>query len=97
MCASNIALPAMNTRIRSMQLHGAELTVGIDYDDGVHVIVDFKPVIAIGGLGQRLSSPEFFASATVGAGGRSLNWGDVLEFCADGLRARGIVTHRSAP
>jgi hypothetical protein len=49
---------------------------------------DFKPLIDRGGVMAGLRAPAVFATARIGARGRSLAWGEDIEFCADGLWER---------
>ncbi|MCC6573043.1 MAG: DUF2442 domain-containing protein [Planctomycetes bacterium] len=61
------------------------------YDDGVAVVVDFKPIIAEGGEFKKLADSKFFKQVKVDERGRSLVWPDELDFCADSLRLSGKV------
>lgn len=65
------------------------------YSDGERVVVDFKPVIARGGVFARLADPAFFAQVAVGERGRYIEWPGSLDFCADALWKEGH--HDAAP
>lgn len=74
--------------------------LGLLYQDGAAVIVDFKPLIAEGGVFAPLAAPAFFAQVQLGPRGRFIVWpgdpsraegplvassGQALDFCADSL------------
>ena len=60
-------------------------TVSITYRSQQVVQADFKPLIEQGGVLTPLRDPAIFAAVRIGPRGRSLVWGDDIEFCADGL------------
>jgi hypothetical protein len=75
----------------------------LTFDDGFSGEVDFSETIAEGGVMAPLRDPAVFARAKIGDGGRSLGWvdaqGDVVDFCADGLRFKAeehVVRDRAA-
>ena len=70
----------------------AGFAVRLEYSDGVVIDVDFKPVIARGGVFERLSDPDVFRQVRVGERGRYIEWPGELDFCADALRAIASVT-----
>lgn len=55
------------------------------YSDGIVEIVDFKPVIARGGVFAALLEPDLFSRVSVGERGRYITWPGELDFCADAL------------
>lgn len=61
----------------------------LTYADGVKVLVDFRPVIEIGGIFSRLKEPDFFNRVEIGSRGRSIEWPGEIDFCADALRMDG--------
>ena len=69
----------------------------LTYRDGTVYVLDFKPVIAKGGVIAELADPAVFAAVKIGERGRSLEFPGEIDFCADALRvdaeaqARGIV------
>jgi hypothetical protein len=75
----------------------------VTFDDGFAGEVDFSETIAGGGVMAALRDPAVFARAKIGDGGRSLGWldaqGEVVDFCADGLRFKAeeqVVRDRAA-
>jgi len=58
----------------------------LKYSDGGVVIADFKPVIAKGGVFAGLADPLVFNQVRLGERGRSVEWPDDLDFCADSFR-----------
>ena len=73
------------------------------FDDGFAGEVDFSETIAGGGVMALLQDPTAFERARIGDAGRSLGWldaqGDVVDFCADGLRFKAeerLVRDRAA-
>jgi hypothetical protein len=71
--------------IESVQANPATYTVMITYRGKQIIEADFKLQIEQGGMMTALRDPEAFAAVRVGARGRSLIWGEDIEFCADGL------------
>lgn len=63
--------------------------LGLLYADGAAVSVDFKPIIAAGGVFVPLADPAFFAQVRLGPRGRFIVWPGELDFCADSLRLDG--------
>jgi hypothetical protein len=63
--------------------------LGLLYQDGAAFIVDFKPLIAEGGVFSPLSHPPFFTQVQLGPRGRFIVWPGDLDFCADALRLDG--------
>lgn len=55
------------------------------YSDGETVSIDFKPIIAEGGVFAPLADPQFFAQVSLGARGRFIQWPGEIDFCADAL------------
>lgn len=52
-----------------------DFNVQIEWRDGGRDVIDFKPIIARGGVMSRLSDPEFFVSALqLEADGYALGW-----------------------
>lgn len=70
----------------------ADFTVELVFGDGRAGVVDFRPVIAQGGVFRALDDPARFASMKIGQRGRTLVWidadGDEIDFCADALWER---------
>lgn len=66
------------------------------YSDGEVVIADFKPIIAKGGVFADLADPPFFSRVRLGERGRSVEWPDELDFCADSFRAGQTVESSKA-
>jgi hypothetical protein len=71
--------------IESVQANPATYTVMITYRGRQIIHADFKPLIEQGGIMTPFRDPSAFATVRVGARGRSLVWGEDVEFCADGL------------
>jgi hypothetical protein len=63
------------------------------YSDGVEIVVNFKPLIPKGGIFSALADPEFFAQASLGDRGRSIEWSNGVDFCADALRISECFAH----
>jgi len=63
-------------------------TVKLIYSDGKHIKIDFKPIIAQGGVMSVLGDVAFFKSVVIGHRGRFIQWPNDLEFCADALRIK---------
>jgi hypothetical protein len=61
----------------------------LTYADGAEVLVDFKPMIEVGGIFARLNDLEFFKQVKIGSRGRSIEWPGEIDFCADALRIDG--------
>ena len=61
----------------------------ITYADGEVVLVDFKPIIAEGGVFAPLADPQFFAQVSVAPRGRFIQWPGEIDFCADALWLEG--------
>jgi len=59
--------------------------VHLTFSDGVSGEVDFAPVAERGGVFAKLSDPRLFSQVRIGERGRSLEWPDDLDFCADAL------------
>ncbi|MBI4389842.1 MAG: DUF2442 domain-containing protein [Nitrospinae bacterium] len=69
-------------RVKPLPNFQIELT----YSDGEAILVDFKPVIAQGGVFSRLSDPDLFNQVKAGGDGRYIEWPNGVDFCADALR-----------
>jgi Protein of unknown function (DUF2442) len=63
------------------------------YSDGSSIVIDFKPLIAKGGVFSALADPDFFAQVSVGDRGRSIEWSNGVDFCADALRMSECFAH----
>ena len=67
----------------------------------LNAMVDLSPMLAQGGVFQRLRDPNIFQSVKIGSDGRTLIWkvgdgeDDVVDLCADALRlmARPVETN----
>ena len=68
---------------------GHDFTVSLTFSDGRTGVVNFRPVIARGGLFRALEHQARFAAMRIGERGRSLVWiddeGEEIDFCADAL------------
>jgi hypothetical protein len=84
---AGVAREFMNTITRVMIEPNFELR--LTYVDGAEVLVDFKPVIEVGGVFARLKDLDFFNQVKIGSRGRSIEWPDEIDFCADALRMDG--------
>ena len=73
----------MRTIVQAIPL--SEYKVSLIYSDGESVIVEFEPLIAMGGVYSALSDPGYFAQVSVGEHGRYIQWPGELNFCADAL------------
>jgi hypothetical protein len=82
--------------IVSLRADAARMELELKYSDGVVVVVDFEPIIRVGGVATRLLEPGVFSGVRIGERGRWVDFGDEVEFCADALRERGVVTDRTA-
>jgi len=69
----------------------------LTYADGETIVVDFTPVIQRGGVFAPLSDPEFFSQASIGEGGRYIQWPGELDFCADALWLEGHASETANP
>ena len=67
------AIPESDSRLR------------VVYSNGDTVKVDFKPLIAQGGVFAPLGDAEFFKKVSIGEHGRYIQWPGELDFCADAL------------
>jgi hypothetical protein len=64
----------MSHRIKAA-LAKPDFSVQIEWQDGSSDTIDFKPIIARGGVMNRLADPEFFVNALqVEADGYALGW-----------------------
>lgn len=61
----------------------------LTFADGAEVLVDFKPIIEMGGVFAKLNDLEFFKQVKIGSQGRSIEWPGEIDFCADALRIDG--------
>ena len=61
----------------------------LTYSDGAIVVVDFKAVIAEGGVYAPLADARVFTQVSVGSRGRFIEWPGEIDFCADALRLEG--------
>lgn len=68
----------------------------LKYSDGGVVVADFKPIIAKGGVFAGLADPQFFSQVRLGERGRSVEWPDELDFCADSFRISQTVENSEA-
>ena len=71
--------------IEQIQADPSTYAVAIRYQGQQIIHADFKPLIEQGGVMAALREPAAFAAARIGPRGRSLVWGEDIEFCADGL------------
>ncbi|MEI7893780.1 MAG: DUF2442 domain-containing protein [Myxococcales bacterium] len=71
--------------IEHVQPDPTSYVVAITYRDQQVIHADFKPLIEQGGVLAPLHDPAAFAAVRVGPHGRTLIWGEDIEFCADGL------------
>ncbi|HUY34650.1 MAG TPA: DUF2442 domain-containing protein [Pirellulales bacterium] len=76
------------------------------YRDGGRVTVDFNEIIGRGGVFAKLADPAFFRQVLPGPRGRSIEWPEGIDFCADALWleahgggecADGVATLRPDP
>lgn len=68
----------------------------LKYSDGGVVIADFKPIIAKGGVFTGLADPQLFSQVRLGERGRSVEWPDELDFCADSFRVGQTIESSKA-
>ncbi|MBA2671806.1 MAG: DUF2442 domain-containing protein [Gemmatimonadetes bacterium] len=73
-----------------------ERRVALTFADGFSGRVDFNPLIARGGVYAPLAEAAFFSQLRIGEGGRTLEWPDKLNFCADALRMQAEGTDLDA-
>ena len=73
-----------------------DYTLRLTYAGGAVMVVDFKPIIAQGGVFAQLSDPNYFSQASIGERGRFIQWPDDLDFCADALWLDGKADHNTA-
>jgi len=64
-------------------------TLQLIYSDGVAKLVDFKPIIAEGGVFAPLSDKQVFAKVAIGSRGRFIERPGNIDFCAEALRLDG--------
>lgn len=74
--------------ITSIRPDPVSYTVEVTYADGETIVADFRPLLDKGGVMAVLRDPAVFASARIGARGRSVVWNDKVDFCADALRLK---------
>jgi hypothetical protein len=55
------------------------------FNDGVEGVFDPAPLVVRGGVFTRLADPAYLAAARIGENGRSLEFPDDVDFCADAL------------
>jgi len=82
--------------IEHIRVYPERYTIDISYTDKVAVRVEFKALMDQGGIAEALKDPQVFATARIGSRGRSLVFGDAIEFCADGLRMKSKQTIEDA-
>lgn len=61
------------------------LTVRLIWRTGAVTVKDMRPIIAGGGVFAALADPAVFSQVRVGERGRSLEWPDEVDLCADAL------------
>ena len=68
------------------------------YDNAEVVMIDFKPIIAEGGVCAPLANAQFFAQVSLGSRGRFIQWPGEIDFCADALWLEGkhLTSHTAA-
>lgn len=71
--------------IDHIQANPADHTVTLFYRGQAPIQADFKPLIRQGGVMAALADPAVFVGVRIGPRGRSLAFGEDIEFCADGL------------
>lgn len=71
--------------IEQLEVDPTTYTLTLHYRGQPPIKADFKPLIERGGVLAPLRDPAVFAKAHIGPRGRSLAWGEDIEFCADGL------------
>jgi len=72
--------------ITELQLDADPYTIKLKYNDRKSVKIDFRPIIAQGGVMSALNNAAFFKKVAIGHRGRFIQWPNDLEFCADALR-----------
>ncbi|MEI7866379.1 MAG: DUF2442 domain-containing protein [Candidatus Methylumidiphilus sp.] len=82
--------------IERVQPNPINYTVVITYCGKQIIQADFKPMIEQGGIMTPFRDPSAFATVRVGARGRSLVWGEDVEFCADGLWEKFVQMGQAA-
>ena len=66
-------------------------SVRLRWEDGVDGVVDFRPIIAKGGVFLPMQDPVFFVrEMRIAADGTALEWPDEIDFSADGLRYKAF-------
>jgi hypothetical protein len=73
----------MHRIIEAVPLSGS--TVRLRFDDGNDATLDFSSVAGRGGVFSPLRDSAFFRQVRIGADGRSLEWPEDIDFCADAL------------
>lgn len=73
-----------NYRVLSLEVAG-DLSLRLRFDDGSTRIVDFSQLPPRGGVFKRFLESEYFRSVQIGPEGRSLEWPDHVDMCADAL------------
>ena len=68
-----------------------DYVVRLEYASGEVFDVDFKPVIARGGVFAKIEPLETFKQVRVGVHGRFIEWPGGIDFCADALYERAIA------
>lgn len=76
--------------IRGLQIVG-KFKLRLRFDDGRRRTVNIEPLVKRGGVFAPLSKPKLFQSVRIGEGGRSLQWSDDLDLCADALWLQGVA------
>lgn len=67
----------------------ADYTLLVDFADGQRKRFDMKPIIARGGVFERLKDAEFFKKAHVDRD--TVAWDDVIDIAPESLYERGVA------
>ncbi|MEZ5339390.1 MAG: DUF2442 domain-containing protein [bacterium] len=79
------AILAMDNRILSIEAL-PDFHLKLDYADGTVYTLDFRPIIAKGGVMQALRNDEVFKQVHVAHDGIAIEFPGGMDFCADSLR-----------
>lgn len=71
-----------------------DYTLLVDFVDGKRKRFDMKPIIALGGVFERLKNLDFFKKAHVDRD--TVAWDDMLDIAPESLYERGITINSSS-
>jgi hypothetical protein len=76
--------PMLENIITSASADAGAYTVALSWANGATTVSRFAHLVGKG-VFRAFADPAFFAQVRIGENGRSLEWPDELDFCADAL------------